>query len=375
MAITTEAAVLRAVAEPLSIEPIQIQSPAHGEVILEMGAAGICGSDRYVIEGTYPVEPPAVCGHEGAGVVVEVGPGVQSLEVGDSVVQIFKGPCGTCRYCQRGLKTFCPTGMDSSGRLRDGTYRMFDESGAAVGTHLGLGSFARHTVTPERHLVKIPEGVEPAVAALVSCGVSTGVGAAVNVAEVRPGDAVMVLGIGGVGAAAVMGAALAGAERIVAVDVKTEKLALAPGYGATDVVDASAVDVADAVGELTDGWGVDAVLLAPDRVRPEHYETAIACLGAAGVIVQVGGTSHDMDSIPVSPNLLLAQRRIVGTTIGGPDPARDVVRWIDLYLAGRLPLQKLITQHYGLDEINIGFSDLVAGRNIRGVVTMSGDRH
>jgi Zn-dependent alcohol dehydrogenase len=371
MAITTEAAVLRAVGEPLSIEVIQIQPPARGEVILEMGAAGICGSDRYVIEGKYPVEPPAVCGHEGAGVVVEVGPGVQSLRVGDSVVQIFKGPCGTCRNCLRGLKTFCPTAMDGSGRLRDGTYRMFDESGAAVGTHLGLGSFARHTVTPERHLVKITEGVDPAVAALVSCGVSTGVGAAINVAGVQPGDAVMVLGIGGVGAAAVMGAALAGAERIVAVDVKSEKLAFALEYGATDVVDASTVDVADAVDELTLGWGVDAVLLAPDRVRSEHYETAIACLGADGIIVQVGGTSHDMNSIPVSPNLLLAQRKIVGTSIGGPDPARDVVRWIDLYQAGRLPISKLITQRYSLDEINTGFSDLVAGRNIRGVVAMT----
>ncbi|MCY3633317.1 MAG: alcohol dehydrogenase catalytic domain-containing protein [bacterium] len=372
MSTTTEAAVLRTVGEPLSIEAIEIHPPAHGEVILEMGAAGICGSDRYVIEGAYPVEPPAVCGHEGAGVVVEVGPGVQSLDVGDSVVQIFKGPCGTCRNCRRGLKTFCPTGMDGSGRLRDGTYRMFDQSGSAVGTHLGLGSFARHTVTPERHLVKIPDGVEPAVAALVSCGVSTGVGAAVNVADVQPGDSVMVLGIGGVGAAAVMGAALAGAERVVAVDVKADKLALAPGYGATDVVDASAADVAEAVGELTDGWGVDAVLLTPDRVRPEHYETAIACLSAGGMVVQVGGTSHGMESIPISPNLLLAQRAIVGTTIGGPDPARDVVRWIDLYRAGRLPLEKLITQRYQLEEINTGFADLAAGRNIRGVIAMSG---
>ena len=374
MAISTEAAVLRALGEPLSIEAIQIHPPEQGEVILEMGAAGICGSDRYVIEGTYPVEPPAVCGHEGAGVVAEVGPGVRSLEVGDSVVQIFIGPCGTCRNCQRGLKTFCPTGMDASGRLRDGTYRMFDQSGSAVGTHLGLGSFARHTVTPERHLVKIPDGVEPAVAALVSCGVSTGVGAAVNVARVQPGDAVLVLGLGGVGAAAVMGAALAGAKRIVVVDVKAAKLALAAGYGATDVIDASADDVADAVGELTGGRGVDAVLLTPDRVRPEHYETAIACLAPAGIVVQVGGTSHGMESIPISPNALLAQRAIVGTTIGGPDPARDVVRWIDLYLAGRLPLEKLVTQRYPLEEINTGFSDLAAGRNIRGVVAMADNR-
>lgn len=374
MAITTEAAVLRAVGEQLSIEAIQIHPPAHGEVILEMGAAGICGSDRYVIEGAYPVEPPAVCGHEGAGVVIEVGPGVRSLEVGDSVVQIFVGPCGTCRTCQRGLKTFCPTGRHSSGRLRDGTYRMFDESGSAVGTHLGLGSFARHTVTPERNLVKIPEGVEPAVAALVSCGVSTGVGAAVNVARVQPGDAVLVLGLGGVGAAAVMGAALAGAGRIVAVDVKADKLALAPGYGATDVVDASADDVSDAVGQLTGGQGVDAVLLTPDRIRPEHYETAMACLAPSGMVVQVGGTSHGMDSIPVSPNALMAQRAIVGTTIGGPDPARDVVRWIDLYLSGRLPLERLVTRRYQLEEINTGFSDLAAGRNIRGVIEMGGDR-
>jgi Zn-dependent alcohol dehydrogenase len=368
---TCEAAVLRGIGEPLTLETITVDAPHEGEVIVEMAAAGICGSDRYVIEGHYPVVPPAVCGHEGAGVIVEVGPGVTGFAVGDHVVQTFIGPCGECRRCRRGLRTFCATAMHPSGLLRDGTFRMADAAGEPVGTYLGLGSFSRVTVTPARHLVRVPAEAPAEIAALVSCGVATGVGAAVNVAKVRPGDSVLVIGLGGVGAAAVMGSVLAGAARVIVAEVNPEKLAVAADFGATDVVDATSVDVAEAVLELTAGEGVDAVLLTPDRVRPEHYVTAVAAAGPGATIVHVGGTAGGMDHIPVSPNALLSQQKaIVGTVIGGPDPARDVLRWIDLYLAGRLPLEKLITTRYALDQINQGFDDLIAGRNIRGVILM-----
>lgn len=368
---TARSAVLREAGAPLTLETIRIDPPNEGEVIVEMGAFGLCGSDRFVLEGHYPVEPPAVCGHEGAGRVLEVGPGVTGLAPGDHVVQIFIGPCGDCGPCRRGLKTFCTTGMHPSGRLRDGTFRMFagDEP---VGTYLGLGSFSTVTVTPQRHLVRIPTDVPWEIAALVSCGVSTGVGAAVNVARVQPGDSVLVVGIGGVGASAVMGAVLAGASRVAVSEVSPHKLEMAARFGATDTIDVTQVDVVEAIAEITGGSGVDAVILTPDRVRAEHYRDAVACLGPGGVVVQVGGTSAELDVIPVSPNALLSQQKsITGTVIGGPDPARDVLRWIDLYRAGRLPIDRLITRRYALDDINLGLADLTAGTNVRGVVVLT----
>ncbi|MDW3214608.1 MAG: alcohol dehydrogenase catalytic domain-containing protein [Ilumatobacteraceae bacterium] len=368
---TARAAVLREAGSPLTLETIRIDPPKDGEVIVEMGAVGLCGSDRFVLDGHYPVEPPAVCGHEGAGKVLEVGPGVTGLTPGDHVVQIFIGPCGDCGPCRRGLKTFCRTGMHPSGRLRDGTFRMFagDEP---IGTYLGLGSFSTTTVTPARHLVKVPADVPWEIAALVSCGVSTGVGAAVNVARVRPGDSVLVVGLGGVGASAVMGAVLAGAARVVVSEVSPDKLAMATTFGATDTVDVTQVDLVEAIADLTDGNGVDAVLLTPDRVRAAHHIDAVNCLGPGGVVVQVGGTAVDLDVIPVSPNALLSQQKsITGTVIGGPDPARDVRRWIELYRAGRLPIDRLITRRYAFDDINVGFDDLKAGTNVRGVISFA----
>ncbi|MEO6124680.1 MAG: alcohol dehydrogenase catalytic domain-containing protein [Ilumatobacteraceae bacterium] len=369
--ITCDAAVVRVLGAPMSIERIRVDPPRSGEVMIEMGVAGICGSDRYVIEGHHALEPPSVCGHEGAGTVVEVGPDVTSIAVGDVVVQTFVGPCGECRTCRRGLRTFCPTAMHPSGLMRDGTHRMFDAGDHPVGNYLGLGSFSRFTVSPARHCVVIPPDVPMEIAAIVSCGVSTGVGAAVNVARIRPGDDVLVIGLGGVGAAAVMGAVLAGASRIIVSEVNPAKLELAKVFGATDVIDATSDDVRERVMEFTSGFGVDAVLLAPDRVRPEHYTTGVSCLGPAGIMVHVGGTAAGMDYIPVAPGALVGQQKsIVGTVIGGSDPARDVLRWIDLYSAGRLPLDRLITARYRLDEINRGFDDLIGGRNIRGVVDM-----
>lgn len=369
--ITCDAAVLRAIGEPLRIEPITVEAPHHGEVLVEMTATGLCGSDVHVLNGHYPVEPPAVCGHEGTGVVIAVGPGVDNLSEGDHVVQTFIGPCGWCRRCRRGRPTFCATGMHPSGLMRDGTHRMADAAGAPVGNYLGLGSFSKITATPARHLVAIGPDIPAEIAALVSCGVSTGVGAVVNVARVSPGDDVLVIGLGGVGAAAVLGAVLAGAARIIVSEVNAAKEAVARDLGATHFIDATTTDVAEAVAELTGGEGVDAAVMAPDRVRAEHYQTAVDSLGPGGTAVQVGGTSPDLDHIPVSPGSLLSQQKsVVGTTIGGPNPARDALRWLDLYRVGRLPIDKLITRRYPLDEINQGLDDLVAGRNIRGIIMM-----
>lgn len=360
---------MRATNQPLSVEEIDLDPPRAGEVLLRMVAAGICGSDRHVLEGRYPSPLPAVAGHEGAGVVEAVGPGVTRVEVGDHVVQTFIGPCGTCAACQRGQRTFCQSAMPQDGTLLDGTFRMHALDGSPIATTLRLGTFAAHTVTPEINLVPIPRDVDLIPAALVSCGVATGVGAAVNVAGVQPGDTVAVLGIGGVGSAALLGSVLAGAAVVVAVDLGTGKRGAAFAAGATAFVDAAAEDVLAAIREATGGRGVDKVLLTMDHVRPEHYPLAVAAAAPGGTVVQVGTGDASLDYIPVPPNeLLRRQVSLTGTVFGGMDPAADARRWIDLHRAGRLPVERFVTRTYALDDINQAFADLAAGRNVRGVI-------
>jgi S-(hydroxymethyl)glutathione dehydrogenase/alcohol dehydrogenase len=363
----TRAAVMRAVGGPLSVEEIELDPPKAGEVLLRMVAAGICGSDRHVLEGRYPSPVPAVAGHEGAGVVEAIGPGVTRVAVGDHVVQTFIGPCGACDACRRGQRTFCRHARPADGTLLDGTFRMHALDGSDIATTLRLGTFSAHTVTPEDNVVAIPKDVDLIPAALVSCGVATGVGAAVNVAAIRTGDTVAVLGIGGVGAAALLGARLAGAGVTIAVDLGTGKRDAALDAGATHFVDAGSEDVLAAVHAATAGRGVDKVLLTMDHVRPETYPLAVACAAPGGTVVQVG--TSDVDHIPVNPNeLLRRQISLTGTVFGGMDPTSEALRWIELHRAGRLPVERFVTRTYALDDINQAFADLAAGSNVRGVV-------
>ena len=363
------AAVMREHGRPLSIEPLELDEPRAGEVLIRMEAVGICGSDRHVLEGRFPGAVPCVGGHEGAGVVEAVGPGVRGISVGDHVLQTFIGPCGVCEPCRRNQRTFCVERWTTDGTLPDGTFRLHDRSGSSVGTLLGLGSFGTHTVTPARNCVVIPRDVDFACAALVACGVSTGVGAALNVAGIRPGDDVAVIGVGGVGAAAILGAVLGGAARIVAVDRHPSKSDRALELGATHFVNAGDTDVGTALMKITEGRGVDRVVLTLDRVLAEHYVIALGNLAPGGVAVQVGTTDQGLEHIPVSPDVLAhKQASFTGTVFGGMDPAADALRWLLLYRSGRLPLEKLITRTYALDRINDAFDDLAAGRNIRGVV-------
>jgi S-(hydroxymethyl)glutathione dehydrogenase/alcohol dehydrogenase len=365
----TRAAVMRALQKPLSVEDIELDPPRAGEVRLRMVAAGICGSDRHVLEGVYPSPVPAVAGHEGAGIVEEVGPGVTRLAVGDHVIQTFIGPCGRCGPCRRGMRTFCEERLPPDGTLLDGTFRMHSLDGSDIATTLRLGTFAAHTVTPEINCVAVPNDVDLASAALVSCGVTTGMGASINVAGVKPGDHVLVVGTGGVGVAAIAGAVIAGAAEVIAVDLQESKRDFALEFGATHFINPDVDDVVTAVMEHTHARGVDSVLLTTDRVLPEHFPMAVACLSPGGVVVQVGTPHGDHSSIAVSPyDLLRKQASITGTAFGGMDPGRDALRYIELYRAGRLPLDRFITRRYPLDGINDAFADLAAGRNVRGVV-------
>lgn len=365
----TTAAVMRAIGEPLSIEEVELDAPRAGEVLIRMAAVGICGSDRHVLEGHFPSSTPSVCGHEGAGVVEAVGEGVTSISVGDHVIQTFVGPCGHCAACRRGKRTFCTTGWNVDGRMADGTYRMRATDGEPIGTTLGLGSFSAHTVSPARNCVVIPADVDLGNAALVACGVSTGIGSVLNVAQMRPGDSVAVIGVGGVGAAAIMGAAMGGAGLVVGIDIHDSKRAAATKFGASHFVNAREEDVAAVLSDLTEGWGIDRVILTVDRTLPEHYLLALQALAPGGIAVQVGSSQAGLDHLPVAPAVFtLKQVSFTGTVYGGMDPALDALKYLDLHRAGRLDLASLVTTTYRLDQINDAFSDLAAGRNIRGLI-------
>jgi alcohol dehydrogenase (nicotinoprotein) len=367
--VRTRAAVMRALHAPLSIEEIELDPPRAGEVLLRMVAAGICGSDRHVLEGVYPSPLPAVAGHEGAGVVEAVGPGVTRVAVGDHVIQTFIGPCGRCTACRRGQRTFCQEALPADGTLLDGTFRMHALDGSDIATTLRLGTFAAHTVTPEINCVVVPKDIDLTCAALVSCGVSTGLGAAINVARVAPGEDVAVIGVGGVGVAALLGSLLAGAARVIAVDRQEAKRSVALQLGATQFVNGGTEDVAVAIRDATLGRGVDKVLLTADRIVADLYPLAVECLAPGGMVVQVGTPDAALDHIPVPPyTLLRKQLAITGTVYGGMDTATDALRWLDLHRSGRLPLDRFVSRTYPLDDINLAFSDLAEGRNIRGVI-------
>jgi Zn-dependent alcohol dehydrogenase len=368
--VQTRAAVLRAVPSPLVLEDITLDPPRAGEVLIRMVAAGICGSDKHVLDGHFPSPVPAVCGHEGAGVVEAVGPGTTGIAVGDHVIHTFVGPCGECRQCRRGRRTFCEVPPRRDGALCDGTFRMHDADGADIATTLGLGSFAAHTVTPAKHCVVIDPAVDLALAALVSCGVSTGVGAVVNVARAQEGDTVVVLGFGGVGAAAVLGARLVGAARIVAVDITAAKREAAFALGVDEWVDAAGGgDLTAALLDACGPDGADRVILTTSQVNAEQYRAAIRCLAPGGVAVQVGSSERGLDHLPVDPRLFSSRQvYFTGTVYGGMDPAADARRWIEAYQQGRLPIGDLITARYALADIGDAFADLEAGRNIRGIV-------
>lgn len=363
------AAVLRETGKPLSLEQVELDEPGEGEVLIRMAAAGVCYSDHHFLSGRRTMRLPAVIGHEGAGVVEAVGPGVTGIVPGDHIVQTFVAPCGRCLQCKRRKFTYCEVGLGvADGTLMDGTFRMRSPEGE-IGTGMRLGSFGQYTVSPETACVVIPKDIDLTVASLVSCGVSTGVGAALNIAAVQPGDSVAVFGVGGVGMAAVAGAVAGGAATVVAVDVVDTKLESARTFGATHLVNAKDVDPVAGIREATGGYGVEKAILCIDVVRPEHLTAAVDCLDKGGTAVVVGGAESSLDHIPTPPATLMRDSKsVVGTMYGGLDPHRDVLRYLDLYRAGRLPLDRFVTQTYPLEQINTSLDDLIAGRNIRGVV-------
>jgi S-(hydroxymethyl)glutathione dehydrogenase/alcohol dehydrogenase len=362
------AALMRAFHQPLSIEAIELQAPQAGEVLVRIAASGVCRSDLHVVEGRSPVaRPPMVLGHEGAGVVEEVGPGVHSLKRGDPVVIALYGPCGECAQCRAGDIAACwsPARTNNMyGLMPDGTTRL-SVGGVPVHPMVGAGSLAERAVVRESQLVKIEPDVPLDLICLAGCGVTTGVGAALNTAQVGPGARVAVIGCGGVGLNVIQGARIAGAARIVAVDVSNEKLDLAADLGATDVLHAGpGVDVPACVKELVPG-GVDFAFEVIGK--PEVVRQAFECTHGSGTAVMVGSPPPGAD-IAVDGRLLFAGRRLLGCMGGGNVPQRDIPRLVALWRSGKLLLEPLVSRRLPLDDVNRALDALRKGDGARSVI-------
>ncbi len=360
-------AVLRTLGEPTAIEDLVVADPRAGEVRVRMLASGVCHSDLHVRDGEWPRPTPIVMGHEGAGVIEAVGPGVERLRPGQPVALSWLVPCGVCRSCRAGRPWACPDSPSFRHRMPDGATVLATSDGEPVLSYCGIGTMAGAAVVPEAAAIALPDGVDPAVAALIGCCVSTGVGAVVKTAAVPAGASVAIIGLGGVGLSCVMGAALAGAGRIVAIDRVEAKLAVAVAVGATDGLLATADGQAtiEALRDLTDG-GPDFIFEAIGRI--DTVELAIEALPLGGTAVLVGMTPADARaSFAVYP-LVDGSRRILGSNYGFADPPLDFPRYAALHLAGRLPVERLIDRRIGLDDLESAFDRLRAGDGLRQVV-------
>ena len=353
---------------PLEIAELELDGPREGELLVRVGAAGLCHSDLSVIDGSRPRVMPMVLGHEAAGEVVEVGPDADGFEVGDHVILAFVPACGACAPCRTGRAALCDNGAAAnlSGELLGGGRRWHPDGDAELNHHLGVSAFAEHIVVSARSAVKVDPSLPHEIAALFGCAVLTGVGAVVNSAQVRVGDSVAVFGLGGVGLAALLGARLAGASKIVAVDVVQEKLDLALELGATDVVLAGGDGTVEDVRKAAGGNGADQAIetVGNERVLGDAY----AATKRGGTTVTVG-LPHPSKMLEIPAVSLVAEERTLkGSYLGSCVPTIDVPRYVELYQSGRLPVDRLLTHRLELDQINEGFDRLARGDAVRQAV-------
>jgi alcohol dehydrogenase len=360
------AALPYAQSRPLSIEELDLDPPGAGEVLVRVAAAGLCHSDLSVINGDRPRPLPMAMGHEAAGVVEEMGPGVSDLRKGDHVVMVFVPSCGSCLPCAEGRPALCEPGAaaNAAGTLLGGQRRLH-RRGEPIHHHLGVSAFAEYATVSRRSLVKIDADLPLAEAALFGCAVLTGVGAVANTARVRPGSTVAVVGLGGVGLAALLGAAAAGASRLVAIDVLQDKLRLARELGATDCFNASEGDAGEAVRQATHG-GVNYAFEMAGSVKALELAYRITRRGGSTVTAGLAPPTA-MLSLP-QVSLVAEERTIRGSYIGTCVPARDVPAYIELYRAGRLPVNRLMSGELRLEDINVGFDRLREGKALRQLV-------
>ncbi|HXZ96465.1 MAG TPA: zinc-dependent alcohol dehydrogenase family protein [Burkholderiales bacterium] len=352
--------------KPLSVEEVDLDPPGPGEVLVKIAAAGLCHSDLSVINGDRPRPTPMVLGHEAAGIVEELGAGVDNLRKGDHVVMVFVPSCGHCLHCAEGRPGLCDPGgaANVAGTLLSGARRL-NRGKTPLNHHVGVSAFAQCAIVSCRSLVKIDPDLPFDVAALFGCAVLTGVGAVLNTAQVEPGSSVGIIGIGGVGLASVLGAVLAGARRIVAIDLAEHKLELAKSLGATDTFNAASADCAEQVRAATAG-GVEFVFELAGSVKAMEMAYKITRRGGTTVTAGLPPPTH---TFPVPQvNLVGEERTIKGSYIGSSVPVRDIPRYIALYKQGSLPVNRLISGRLRLEDINSGFDHLAEGKAIRQVV-------
>jgi Zn-dependent alcohol dehydrogenase len=362
----TTAAVLWGAGEPLEVAEVDLAAPGSGEALVRIDASGVCHSDWNAITGDSATPLPAVLGHEACGVVEAVGPAVSMVSPGDTVVLSFLPACGTCRACQQGRPTVCQiaTRDMAAGSLPGGGFRL-SRNGRRLHHYSYLSTFARHAVVNERCCIRLPAGTDADVAALVGCAVTTGIGAVINRAKVEPGSSVAVFGAGGVGLSAVMGARLAGAETIVAVEASGPRRALALEVGATLALDGKDPALAEALLDCTHG-GADYAFEAAGL--PSLLELAFSVTRPGGMIVAIGvPPDGSVVSFP-GPQLVRSEKIVTGTFYGSARPAIDMPMILRLHAEGRLPLHKLVGRRYRLADVNQAFADLRSPTSARGVL-------
>jgi NDMA-dependent alcohol dehydrogenase len=357
----------------VSVERIKLDPPLFSEILVRVAAAGLCRTDYHVMRGERRVAMrPMVLGHEAAGVVEEVGAAVSGVKSGDHVILTFIPGCGACQWCRRGLHHFCAEGPRiTQGPQLDGTYRRRDRDGADVGAFCMVGGFAEWTVVDQASVVVIDRDIPLDLASLVACGVPAGVGAARHRARVKPGESVLVVGCGGDGMNVVQGAALSGAAKIIAADIVQAKIEWARQFGATHGLVARGDHLTHAVLELTEGIGVDHAFVCINP--PETLLPAFRATAKGGNVVITALTPDGVTEIKMPPlELLVTQKAIMGAVYGFASPRVQIPELLMLYRRGALKLRELITRTYRLDEINRGYADLEAGKNLRGVVVFDG---
>lgn len=358
-----KAAVMRANNAPLAFENVEIDQPGPGEVLVRTKASGICHSDLHVIEGGLPVPPPCILGHEPAGVVESVGEGVAGFAPGDPVIGCLTSWCGVCKFCTQGRPYLCPTQF--AGRPPDAKPRLTAADGSPIHQFANLSSFAERMLCPERSLVKIRPDMPLDRAALIGCGVTTGLGAVMNTVHVPAGASVAVIGCGGVGLAAIQGARIVGAGKIVAIDAQAWKLELAQQVGATDCVDASKGDPVAAVQALT-GGGADFAFECIGLVPTVQQTIAMTARGGTAVLV---GVVPIQQLVPISAaDVTLQEKTIAGSYMGSNRFRFDMPKYVDFYLDGRLRLDEMISSRIGLDGVNDAFERMRKGEAARQVI-------
>lgn len=364
------AALMTAPSEPLHVEEIDIADPGFGEVRVRMLASGVCHSDLRVLVGEWGATLPIVLGHEGAGVVEAVGAGVRSLTEGDHVALSWTPSCEVCRYCLSGRPQLCLNARATAYNnvLPDGTTRL-SFGGKPVYSYLSVGAFAEYAVVPESGAIKIGSHIDPKIASLVGCAVTTGVGAAINTQPIPPTATTMVIGAGGVGQSVIAGLNLQSPSMLIAVDIVDERLEAARRIGATHTINSSRTDVREAVMDLTDGIGIDFAYEATGRT--DAIEQAYSALASGGVCTVVGQVASG-GRISIDP-LAMSGRELTlrGSNYGSSRPAIDFPRILNLHEQGKLDLNALVTNTISLDQINTAFEDMQEGKGLRTVVTFS----